>query len=407
MKTIYAFGIIQWHDFERSCYNEINSEINRQLDEYILKVDENKYKKYLFEKYYLTPLEIIKESENIGKPTKSIVQIKDYGRYLDREFKIFRIGYRFEGDSRLFEVIPTTLNMITEKIEIDERDKWVFVNVQLSSSNLDREVFEKQKNERFSSAFANLSNINSNAIKWNNDLKKMINEKFDALKSKYLKEHEFYKDINVNINESSNILFNVPAIHRQMPPQPSVDGNKKLELTPIINMKIYEDILKILNSVGKSFEKKESLYSGKDEESLRDLFLTFLETRYDSISATGETFNKKGKTDILLKYAQDGSNLFIAECKFWHGIDAFYKAIDQLFNLYLTWRDSKVALIIFVKEKEFSSIIEKVKSGIGSHKYFLKENGQGGESSLSYIFHFPDDKGKKVYLEVMLFHFPQ
>ena len=63
-------------------------------------------------------------------------------------------------------------------------------------------------------------------------------------------------------------------------------------------------------------ERKPSLYEGKDEEGLRDVFVAMLETRFEGITATGETFNHCGKTDILLKYAEDGTNLFIAECKF-------------------------------------------------------------------------------------------
>lgn len=63
-------------------------------------------------------------------------------------------------------------------------------------------------------------------------------------------------------------------------------------------------------------------------------------------SATGETFNKKGKTDILLRHA--GNNAFVGECKFWKGEKSFLSTIDQLLG-YLTWRDSKTAVIMFVK----------------------------------------------------------
>jgi hypothetical protein len=88
---------------------------------------------------------------------------------------------------------------------------------------------------------------------------------------------------------------------------------------------MYEDILTIIYNFGKSMERKPSTYSKKNEEDLRDQFLLLLETRYDSTTASGETFNKEGKTDIILKYAPDGSNLFVAECKFWHGSSEFLK----------------------------------------------------------------------------------
>ncbi|WP_020538827.1 hypothetical protein [Lewinella cohaerens] len=157
--------------------------------------------------------------------------------------------------------------------------------------------------------------------------------------------------------------------------------------------------------IGKSIEKKPSLYVGKDEETLRDQILLFLETRYDSVSATGETFNRSGRTDILLRYSDDNSNLFVAECKFWHGASEFLKAITQLFSRYLTWRDSKVAIIIFVKNKQFSDVLSKIRSTVKSHQCYVRSNGERGESSFSYIFNLPKDQNKEVFLEIIIFHY--
>ena len=112
-----------------------------------------------------------------------------------------------------------------------------------------------------------------------------------------------------------------------------------------------------------------------------------------------------GKTDILLKYSEDGSNLFVGECKFWRGASEYHKAIDQLFERYLTWRDSKVAVILFVKNKEFTAVIDTIKTETEKHKYFKSFTGNRGESSFSYKFSLPQDKDKIVYLEVMSFHF--
>lgn len=97
---------------------------------------------------------------------------------------------------------------------------------------------------------------------------------------------------------------------------------------------MFNDVLKVIYDSGKSMERKPALYQDKDEEGLRDQFVFVLETRYESITASGETFNRSGKTDILLKHAQDGSNVFVAECKVWHGASEFLLAITQLFEKY-------------------------------------------------------------------------
>lgn len=130
-----------------------------------------------------------------------------------------------------------------------------------------------------------------------------------------------------------------------------------------------------------------------------------METRYESTIASGETFNRGGKTDIILKYAKDGSNLFVAECKFWHGASEFLNAISQLFDRYLTWRDSKAALLLFVTNKDFTKVINTIKRETINHPYFLKSVGTRGETSFSFLFHLPQDNEKVVFLEIIAFHY--
>ncbi len=104
---------------------------------------------------------------------------------------------------------------------------------------------------------------------------------------------------------------------------------------------IYQEILKTIHETGKVFERLPSTYAGKDEESLRDHLILQLEPRFE-YSSTGETFNKSGKTDILIRHQK--SNIFVAECKFWGGAKKHFETIDQILS-YLTWRDSKTAWI--------------------------------------------------------------
>jgi hypothetical protein len=168
---------------------------------------------------------------------------------------------------------------------------------------------------------------------------------------------------------------------------------------------MYGEVLKVIYDAGKSMERKPALYRDEDEAGLRDLFLFLLETRYEGITATGETFNRSGKTDILLKYAKDGSNVFVAECKFWHGVSELREAINQLFDRYLSWSDSKVALILFVKIIGFTKVLETIKSEVEKHPYFLRYLGDRRETSFSYKFHLSQDIDKEVYFEVMAFHY--
>src|SRR6202011_2096597 len=80
---------------------------------------------------------------------------------------------------------------------------------------------------------------------------------------------------------------------------------------PTLDDAIYNDILQVIQDTGTMFERLPSTYADKDEESLRDHLIMNLEPRFELASTTGETFNKSGKTDILMRY--DKKNIFVAE----------------------------------------------------------------------------------------------
>ena len=121
-------------------------------------------------------------------------------------------------------------------------------------------------------------------------------------------------------------------------------------------------------------------FAKNDEEELRDFIIATLGTHYEN-AVTGETFRKIGKTDIRVIFENKAA--FIGECKIWHGIKKFSEAVDQLFG-YSTWRDSKLALIVFNKEnKDFASIRKRVEQWIKENTKSHKErNGSMWECTV-------------------------
>ncbi len=403
--------ISSFYEKDNGIYREeliykIKSTIEHADKEYILNIDENEYIEYLVAQYTLQPLEILKDTENIDEPIIEKKQMEDrtWNRTYMAEIYNFKVSYHYAGTKDLFYIKPSTMTMTTNNICLNNKNIVSFV---VSLTQLDENTFTRAKNDAFSSSFANVVNVNSFVSSWNNALEGLIKSEFKKIKDKYVKENGFFAAINVKTNKDTTNVFTVPTIKAIETPKPSMTKDKAYAAEPTMSNKMYDDILKIIYSIGQSMERKPSLYIGKDEEALRDQFLLFLETRYEGVSATGETFNKHGKTDILLKHQEDGSNLFIAELKVWHGQSQFLEAISQLFDRYLTWRDSKVAVMMFVKNKDFTQTIETVKSEISNHPYYLDDLGQREDTSLSYKFHLAEDKSKEVLLEVMMFHFPE
>ncbi|HRK84919.1 MAG TPA: hypothetical protein PK461_04340 [Alcaligenes faecalis] len=164
----------------------------------------------------------------------------------------------------------------------------------------------------------------------------------------------------------------------------------------------YGQVLTCIDSIGKMFERYPSTYAGKDEESLRDHILVSLGASLFG-SATGESFNKRGKTDILVRDVSGLNNEFIGECKFWHGEKAYHATIDQLLG-YLSWRDNKTAIILFVDNQNFSAVIEKIRDSTPKHKNYVRELTEEGESWLNYEFNLPDDPQRVIKIAVMAYH---
>jgi hypothetical protein len=139
------------------------------------------------------------------------------------------------------------------------------------------------------------------------------------------------------------------------------------------------------------------------EEDLRTHFLVPLNGHYEG-HATGETFNFQGKTDILIRV--NGRNVFIAECKFWSGEKAYLETIDQLLS-YLSWRDTKAAVVVFNRNADFSAVLGKISAATPKHAHFKREVDKPGETMFRYIFGQPSDPNREITLTVRAFDVPK
>lgn len=196
------------------------------------------------------------------------------------------------------------------------------------------------------------------------------------------------------VNEALKIVF------ESKPADPVI----REDILSGISEQAYRKIINLVYHFGKNLEKLTALHSKFDEEGFREYFLPYLNAMSTSHNATGETFNKIGKTDILIQN-QKGENVFIAECKVWGGEGQIHPAIDQLLERYVTWRDEKLAFIIFNKTvKGFSAIIDKTILEIQKHPNCKEYLGKSQDSCASFIFVHPEDPAKTVSLELIMFN---
>jgi hypothetical protein len=165
----------------------------------------------------------------------------------------------------------------------------------------------------------------------------------------------------------------------------------------------YENILSIMRSMVRVVENSPHHFADLEEEAIRSHFLVQLNGQYHG-RATGETFNYQGKTDILIR--EHDRNVFIAECKIWKGKDSLTKAIDQILG-YLHWRDTKAAILLFNRNRDFTNVLAQIAPIVQAHSCFKRLIRHAGETEWRFVFCNKDDRNRELYLAILAFDIPQ
>ena len=171
---------------------------------------------------------------------------------------------------------------------------------------------------------------------------------------------------------------------------------------PALDMAEYEYILSVISNMVLVMERSPSAFRDMGEEHLRQHFLVPLNAHYEG-QATGETFNYKGKTDILIR--SEGRNIFIAECKFWTGPSGLGDALDQLLG-YTSWRDTKAALLIFNRDTNMSTILQRIPEVVHEHPNYKADKDYDSETGFRYVFGHREDHNRELTLTVLAFNIP-
>ncbi|HEU4454883.1 MAG TPA: hypothetical protein VFR81_17605 [Longimicrobium sp.] len=195
--------------------------------------------------------------------------------------------------------------------------------------------------------------------------------------------------------------YAAPEVRRKINAQLPVASTAPYIPEPALPDPEYEHILRIITDMGQVLERSPSAFRTMGEEDLRSHFLVQLNGHYEG-QATGETFNRHGKTDILIRVG--GRNIFIAECKFWHGPKSLTDAIDQLLS-YSVWRDTKLAIMLFNRGFQTSTVLEKIPTVVREHKSFKREHAAKPGEFRAILGH-PDDTNRELILTVLTFDVP-
>ena len=384
------------------------SGIEQEEDDYLLNINEDDYVRFKVAAMSVDEVNI--HDENIhASSAERLIPASSFPRYF-----FVRSGQSYKKDVITFH-IPVSGNHQLLRTIPSRKLVWT-IPVDASQSEISFDVINFQddaaaivavKDENVKNIITQLTYVNTEVKQFNTQVEGRVRNAMQVRKEQIEKQTGVLAALGVPIRKSSNTpaTFAVPApqIRKIIEVKKPEVHEASFSPEPTLDTATYMQILRLIHDVGKQFEKLPSIYKGKEEEHLRDHLLMFLEPNFTG-SATGETFNKSGKTDILLRH--DGNNVFIAECKFWKGAKSFDEAVSQLLG-YLTWRDSKAAVVIFVQNKDFTKVLEAAGSEIKRHSNYLKLEKIVNETWSIHHVHLNGDRNRVVNLAVMLYHLPK
>jgi hypothetical protein len=198
------------------------------------------------------------------------------------------------------------------------------------------------------------------------------------------------KPTTINLGQRSSPPVSKPSPSRSQP-------------EPELLLADYDQILGVIQSMVKVFERSPSVFKTMEEEHLRTILLVALNGLFKG-NAMGETFNGAGKTDILIRV--NNENIFITEFLIWSGPDHFRKKLtDQLFR-YSTWHDSKLAAVVFNRNKDFTSVVQKMKEVVAGLSNRISEMPYPATTGCRARLRREDDPQKQFVLTCLAFEVP-
>lgn len=395
----------------RSILKRLTQTIESETENYILNVNPTEYLEHLANSNQME-IPIIHYEEVYADSYEDDIPIEYFSNRYDRfgvdkiKKEIIQFFIPVSGNVDLLNYSPASSFRIGGggdfKVNIDS------ISTEFINLDNDGPAIKKRFEREVRGIRSNYESLIADIDKFNSSLKSNLNSIFSKRKTSLLNKNNLMSSLGVPLKRknSTTNTFSVPKpqLKEKIKISKPVVTEQGFKPEPTLNEESYRHILKLINDVGKNFERMPSVYKGKGEEDLRDHILMTLDPNFEFGSASGETFNKSGKTDIQLRY--DSSVIFITECKFWSGEKGYLNTISQLLN-YLTWRDTKASVIIFVRQQDFSSILKKVKTSTKNHENYLSYENNIDENWFNYRFHINGDKNRELKLAIQLYHLPK
>ena len=402
-------------DYYRKAIETFDQDLLHESDEQILGSEVDNLADFYFQKYALVPLsfDVADISYDIKKEVRRVPANQrergySYEGDLDFEYEMGSVCLAIEQNPNMDWI--QKLSGPTHYMDGFENDL-KYSNAEISYTfaikgygfSMNEDQIANEVNSKSERLIKTLTDKNSSIISENEAFLRNIKESINNRKNKVLADKEKFNNLTQKIKiplkqkvavGATRISVDVKQFVKLIKPTP------KLPEEYILEESILKEILNYVDNQCKTFERTPSSYKNLGEEQLRDIILSALNGIFEG-NATGETFVKKGKTDIHLKIEK--GEILIFECKNWGGEKIYLDTITQLTG-YVTWRQNYGVVVMFCKNKDFSKILSQIPDIIQKHPQYVSGYRQVSQGHYVSEHSLPEDSGKIIKVHHLIYN---
>jgi hypothetical protein len=378
-----AIGEIQGIDPDRL--------LNTPVDDLVL---------YIADKYWIEVPVLHRDQALLDEPQETYIEVNDYDRQIHVPATLVTPTVPFDGDKDMFLVRPTTYDTASPRAAISDNS----VVLKLTLRNSEQDQVKNALNGALNDIERYLGWQRPTIDSFNNNLPTTARQSIEARRERLLRDRNLVSGLGFAVKPRANTpkTYAAPQVRRKIEPRLPSAPSTPFKPEPVLEEAHYQHILNVIDNMTVVMERSPTSFGAMGEEDIRQHYLVQLNGHFEG-AATGETFNHQGKTDILIRI--EGKNIFIAECKFWRGEKQFIETIDQILS-YLSWRDTKAAVILFNRNKGFSQVLAKIKEAMAAHPHRKHGPKEESETRFRYVFGNPSDHSREIIMTVVAFDVP-
>ncbi|MGI8757543.1 MAG: hypothetical protein ACR2MB_17130 [Acidimicrobiales bacterium] len=348
----------------------------------------------VLEEFLVDPIELQVDRRSSPGVKDAPVTVEGYGRMIEVPGPRVELHVPFDGDAELFKLRPNPYTMNPPRVEVRPG---VLVAAYEGRAPLDHAA-ARATLERQVSDVQECVGRQRNAIDpFNAELPHLARQAIESRRQKVLDDRQLEEFLDVPLQQRADAAtFIAAGPKRRRPKQSAPETSSPFTPDPALSDETFGDIVEAIRSITEYMERVPQTASDMKEESLRDLILIGLNNQFGT--ATAESFNGNGKTDIYLPVDGSPGSVFIAECKIWKGAAGIGKAVDQILG-YLTWRDTKAALIVFQRTGSPDDVRAKIVAAIQAHGSYKRDRGDEGTV---FTLASPADRIREIHVALIL-----